>query len=71
MPWGLLILRGAGFALAKASDVSGLSEWIGELDLYRFLKRFYLSSRSTNEGFGLIAQLGNTDSDSPCDWLPQ
>ena len=30
VPWGLLILRGAGFALAKASDQSGLSDWIGE-----------------------------------------
>jgi len=29
VPWGLLILRGAGFALAKASNESGLSEWIG------------------------------------------
>ena len=26
----MLILRGAGFALARASDVSGLSEWIGD-----------------------------------------
>ena len=25
----MLILRGAGFALAKGADVSGLSEWIG------------------------------------------
>ena len=30
VPWGLLILRGAGFALAKASDQSGLSGWIGK-----------------------------------------
>ena len=30
VPWGLLILRGAGFALAKASDESGLSDWIGD-----------------------------------------
>ena len=30
VPWGLLILRGAGFALAKASDQSGLSDWIGK-----------------------------------------
>ena len=30
VPWGLLILRGAGFALAKASDQSGLSAWIGK-----------------------------------------
>lgn len=29
-PWGLLILRGAGFALAKASVVSGLSSWLGD-----------------------------------------
>ena len=28
-PWGLLILRGAGFALAKASIESGLSDWLG------------------------------------------
>ena len=34
VPWGLLLLRGAGFALAKASDESGLSSWIGERQEY-------------------------------------
>jgi len=29
MPWGLLLLRGGGFSLAKASTVSGLSTWFG------------------------------------------
>ena len=29
-PWGLLILRGAGFALAKGSNRSGLSSWLGD-----------------------------------------
>lgn len=29
-PWGLLLLRGAGFALARAAITSGLSDWIGE-----------------------------------------
>merc|ERR1712142_312366 len=30
VPWSLLILRGAGFALAKSSKVSGLSSWLGD-----------------------------------------
>ncbi|CAH2219981.1 solute carrier family 13 member 2 [Pelobates cultripes] len=30
MPWSIIILLGGGFALAKGSEVSGLSLWIGE-----------------------------------------
>ncbi|XP_042298524.1 solute carrier family 13 member 2 [Sceloporus undulatus] len=29
MPWNIIILLGGGFALAKGSEVSGLSEWLG------------------------------------------
>ena len=31
LPWDLVLLFGGGFALADASNVSGLSEWIGDL----------------------------------------
>ncbi|OXA52782.1 hypothetical protein Fcan01_12499 [Folsomia candida] len=30
LPWGVVLLMGGGFALSDASDVSGLSAWIGE-----------------------------------------
>ncbi|CAG0903040.1 unnamed protein product, partial [Darwinula stevensoni] len=30
MPWGLLLLIGAGFAIAKASEASCLSYWVGQ-----------------------------------------
>ena len=43
-PWGLLILRGAGFALAKGSTVSGLSLWLGE----------QLSSLSSLPAWGIL-----------------
>ncbi|XP_076027490.1 solute carrier family 13 member 2-like [Genypterus blacodes] len=30
MPWNIVLLLGGGFALAKGSEVSGLSVWLGE-----------------------------------------
>ncbi|XP_048837506.1 solute carrier family 13 member 2-like [Brienomyrus brachyistius] len=30
MPWNIILLLGGGFALAKGSEVSGLSLWLGE-----------------------------------------
>ncbi|KAM8976008.1 Na(+)/citrate cotransporter [Pelodytes ibericus] len=30
MPWSIVILLGGGFALAKGSDASGLSHWLGQ-----------------------------------------
>jgi len=44
-PWGLLLLRGGGFALAAGSDKSGLSHWIGSS----------LSSLSSLPPWGVVA----------------
>lgn len=30
MPWNIVFLLGGGFALAKGSEKSGLSEWLGD-----------------------------------------
>jgi sodium-dependent dicarboxylate transporter 2/3/5 len=43
MPWSLVLLLGGGFALAKATKVSGLSMWLGkQLEVLDFLPTWAL-----------------------------
>lgn len=43
MPWSIVFLLGGGFALAKATDVSGLSHWMGsQLEVLAFMDKFVL-----------------------------
>ena len=40
-PWGVMLLFGGGFALADASKISGLSNWVGEqLTILNFLPNY-------------------------------
>lgn len=38
LPWGVVLLRGGGFAMAEATNVSGLSRWMGhQLSSFDFM----------------------------------